>query len=43
MVTVALALTGVPVTLPTEQGPEATVIVGRVLALVVAVTVKLDW
>ena len=43
MVAVALALAGVPLTVPTEQGPEATVIVGKVLALVVAVTVKLDW
>ena len=43
MVAVALALAEVPLTLPTEHGPEATVIVGRVLALVVAVTVKLDW
>ena len=43
MVTVALALAGVPLTLPAEQGPEATVIVGRVLALVVAVTENVDW
>ena len=36
MVAVALALAGVPLTVPIEQGPEATVIVGKVLALV-------DW
>ena len=43
MVAVALALAGVPLTVPIEQGPEATVIVGRVLALVVAVTENVDW
>ena len=41
MVTLALALAGPPLTLPTEHGPLA-VMVGKVLALVVAVTVNVD-
>jgi hypothetical protein len=44
MVMGALALAGVPLTVPTEQGlPAAAVIVGMVLALVVAVTLNVDW
>jgi hypothetical protein len=42
MVTVALALLGVPPTVPTEQTPEVPEIVGKTLALVVAVTEKVD-
>ena len=42
MVTLALALAELPLTLPAEQGPLA-VIAGKVLALVVAVTVNVDW
>ena len=42
MVTAALALAGVPMTGPTEQTPDAEM-PGKVLALVVAITMKLDW
>jgi hypothetical protein len=42
MVTVALACAAVPVTGPTEHTPEVPVMLGTVLALVVAVTEKVD-
>ena len=42
METVALALAAVPLTEPTVQTPAVPVMVGRVLELVVAVTVKVD-
>ena len=42
MVTVALELVGVPVTALTEHIPAVPVMVGIVLAFVVAVTVKDD-
>jgi len=42
MVIVALALAEAPLTPLTEQGPEV-VMVGNVLALVVAVTANVDW
>ncbi len=41
MVTVALALVGVPLTAPTVQIPAVPLMVGMTPALVVAVTVKL--
>jgi len=41
IVTVAVALDGVPMTGPTVQMPAIPVIVGMVVALVVAVTPKL--
>lgn len=40
IVTVALALAGVPLTLPTEQTPVVPVMVGITGAFVVAVTVN---
>ena len=43
IVTVAVALAGVPLTAPTEQTPAVPVIAGIVLALVVALTAKVAW
>jgi hypothetical protein len=40
IVTIALALAGVPVTIPTEQTPVVPVMVGMTGAFVVAVTVN---